>query len=137
VAVITGGLTTLLLSTWDGALRADAEYQVVGRFLTCRVLLQTGLTRFVVVFHSGRIACLINDADPTESWDFALRAPESTWQNFLLPQPPPGFHDIWAAATLGHMTIEGDMWRHRQNHYAFWRALEVLRASAQSPASRQ
>jgi hypothetical protein len=125
-------LTLGLLDGWDDALQADREFAVVGRFLTCAVLLQRGEIGSIVEFRDGRVMSILHDADPTDSWQFALRAEPATWQRFLMITPPPGYHDIWAAVASGHMTLEGDLWQLLRNHYAFWRALAVLRACAQS-----
>jgi hypothetical protein len=126
------GLTLALLRRWDDVLSADHEYRIVGRFLTGRVLFQSGDTRFIVEFRVGRIIMVAAGVDPTESWDFAVRAPDETWDNFLREVPPPEYHDLWAATWRGHMTVEGETWRLLQNHYGFWRALPVLRALANS-----
>jgi hypothetical protein len=127
------GMTVLdpaLLSAWQGAVSDDPELSVVGRFFTADVLLASGDRRFLVRFNEGVLRDFVEGPHPTQSWDFAIKAEPNVWARFLQDPPPAEYHDIWAAAWLGHMVLEGNMKVFMQNHYAFWRALKLLRIQA-------
>ena len=62
-------------------------------------------------------------------WQFALRAPASSWNKFVEPVPPPMYNDIWAMAhpLHGKLKIEGDM-------KIFWQNLRALDLDARENA---
>ncbi|MQA16017.1 MAG: hypothetical protein GEV09_18270 [Pseudonocardiaceae bacterium] len=121
-----------LLARLGQAMVADPELGVVGKFFTCSFLLGCDGNRYLLRVRNGSLDELLVDPHPTEPWQFAIKAPSSTWQRYLQASPPAEFHDIWAAAWLGHMTLEGDMKVFMQHHMALWRTLKLLRATASS-----
>ena len=121
-----------LLERLQDVVPTDPEMQVVGRFFQCDVLLRSGAQRYLLRFDHGRLSEIVEDPHPALAWNFAVKAEPTTWERFLQDPPPPEFHDIWAAAWLGHLTLEGDMKVFMQNHFAFWRALKLLRIQAQA-----
>ncbi len=123
-------LDEALLQRLQGAMPDDPELRVRGSFFSCDVLLSSGERRFLLRFRDGTLDRITPEPHPVEAWSFAIKAPDETWSAFLQDPPPPEFHDVWAAAWLGHMTIEGDTKVFMQNHYAFWRTLKLLRATA-------
>lgn len=124
------GLDETLLGRLGDAMAADPELGVVGKFFTCSFLLGCDDRRYVLRMRNGTLDRLLVDPHPTEPWQFAIKAPSDTWHRFLQANPPAEFHDIWAAAWLGHMTLEGDMKVFMQHHMALWRTLKLLRATA-------
>ncbi|HEX2172549.1 MAG TPA: hypothetical protein VHL09_08905 [Dehalococcoidia bacterium] len=108
----------------------DPELGVIGKFFECDFLLQSGDRRYLCRVRKGQIYELLVDPHPVEAWKFAIKAPEHTWQRFLQNPPPPEFNDIWAAAWLGHMTLEGDMKVFMQHQRALGRTLKLLRETA-------
>jgi hypothetical protein len=120
-------LDEALLDRVQGAMGSDKELAWAGRFFNSRVLLGSGERRFLLVFRDGELVEIVADPPPVVPWQFALKAPDQTWEKFLADPPPPMFHDIWAATWMGHMTIEGDTKVFMQNHYALWRTLKLMR----------
>lgn len=124
-----------VLERLKDALPKDPEMRVVGQYLRCDVLLASGDRRYLLRFDRGQLAEIVEEPHPALAWHFAIRADPGTWERFLQDPPPPEFHDVWAAAWLGHLTLEGDMLVLMQNHFAFWRALKLLRLQAQPTPS--
>jgi hypothetical protein len=59
---------------------------------------------------------------------FGLRGPETLWQNFLLPTPPPLYHDIFAMIMrVPDLVLEGDTLVAMQNARALHRMMNVMR----------
>ena len=112
----------------------DPEMQVSGRFMQCDVLLSSDADRFILRFEHGKLVEIIPDPHPSFAWHFALKASDGTWSRFLQDTPPPEYNDLWAAAFMGHLVLEGDMRVFMQNHFALWLVLRLLRAQAKSPA---
>ncbi|GEL18309.1 hypothetical protein [Pseudonocardia asaccharolytica] len=121
-----------LLERLRDAMPNDPEMQIVGKFMRCDVLLSSGDKRYLLRFDHGRLTEIVEDPHPALAWNFALKAGPGTWERFLQDPPPPEFHDVWAAAWLGHLTLEGDIKVFMQNHFAFWRTLKLLRIQAQA-----
>jgi hypothetical protein len=121
-----------LLERLRTAMPDDPELGVIGKFFECDLLLQSGDQRFLIRVRDGQITELLVNPHPVEAWQFAIKAPPQTWQKFLQDPPPAEFNDIWAAAWLGHMTLEGDMKVFMQHHRALWRTLKLLRETANS-----
>jgi hypothetical protein len=121
-----------LLERLRDAMPEDPEMRVAGKFMRCDVLLASGTDRYLLSFDRGRLEEIVEEPHPALAWSFAIKAEPGTWERFLQDPPPPEFHDVWAAAWLGHLTIEGDMLVFMQNHFALWRALKLLRAQAQT-----
>jgi hypothetical protein len=116
-----------LLGRLQDAVRSDEELAWAGRFFNARILLGSGERRFLLHFRDGELIAVLPDPPVVEPWQFAVKAPEETWDRFLEDPPPPMFHDIWAATWMGHMTLEGDMKVFMQHHYALWRTLKLMR----------
>lgn len=80
-----------------------------GRFVALDLLLEIGATPFHVTIDEGRIAALERGPRPLRSWRFALRAGEEPWRRFWQRVPEPHFHDLFAMAKRGQLSIEGDL----------------------------
>jgi hypothetical protein len=127
-------LSEALLGPLQDAVRSDPELAWAGRFFNARVLVESGERRFLLHFRDGELVEVVPGPPLVVPWQFALKAPDQTWDKFL-SDPPPMFHDIWAATWTGHMTIEGDIEAFMQNHYALWRTLKLMRELNTSTAS--
>lgn len=124
-----------VLERLKDALPKDPEMGVVGKYFHCDVLFTNGERRFLLRFDRGQLVEIVEEPHPLQAWSFAIKAEPDTWERFLQDPPPPEFHDVWAAAWLGHLTLEGDTKVLMQNHFAFWRALKLLRIHAQTPSA--
>lgn len=81
------------------------------------------------------VAVAFEDGAPTvlgdavfETWDFALRAPATTWEKLLSETPPPLHHDIVGAWLQAELTIEGDLRMAIRHLRPLKRLLEQFRA---------
>ncbi len=77
---------------------------------------------FLHQVRNGKIEMVADEPNANlMGWQFALRAPASSWNKFVEPVPPPMFNDIWAMAhpLHGKLKIEGDM-------KIFWQNLRAL-----------
>lgn len=127
------GLDAALLERLQQAMPDDPELTVVGKFFDCSFLLGSGDHRFLLRVRDGQVVQLLVDPPIVEPWQFAIKAPDETWDHFLEDPPPFPFNDIWAATWLGHMMLEGDMKAFMQHYRALWRTLKLLRELATRP----
>jgi hypothetical protein len=79
-----------------------------GRNLTAACLIQIGSIPFLLQFQGGRISELQKQPPIMSPWNFAVRGSVSAWDGLWRNPPPPGWHDIFALAKRGEMTIEGN-----------------------------
>jgi hypothetical protein len=80
-----------------------------GRFLSVELLIELGRVPYYLAIERGRIIALERGPAPLRSWRFALRAGEAAWRRFWQKEPEPHYHDIFAMAKRGEMSIEGDL----------------------------
>jgi hypothetical protein len=80
-----------------------------GRFVTTELLLELGRAAYYLAIERGRIAALERGPRPMPSWRFALRAGEEAWRRFWQAVPEPHYHDLFAMAKRGELSIEGDL----------------------------
>ena len=80
-----------------------------GRFLTVEMVLEVGDVPIHVAIARGRVVACERGPFPLRSYAFAVRGAREAWQQFFLPLPPPGFHDIFALSKRGAFRIEGDL----------------------------
>jgi hypothetical protein len=100
----------------------DAAVVPQGRTAQADFLLEIGTTPYYVSVRAGRITGFDRGPAIMRCWSFAIRGPESTWEQFWRPIPPPQFHDIFSLAKRGDFTIEGDL-RPLMTHLLFFKAL--------------
>jgi hypothetical protein len=98
-----------MLETLPELVNGDAVLLRRGRFLSTRFLVGIGETEYLVSVHEGRIERVERGPFVMPSWRFALRGSAEAWHWFWQAMPPPGYHDLFALAKRGLMTIEGDL----------------------------
>lgn len=111
-------------ATGHGALAADLAARVEslpalvngdpwlvhrGRFFDGTLLLEIGRAPFYATFEHGSIATLERGPRLLRSWRFALRAGEEPWRRFWQAMPAPHYHDLFAIAKRGELSMEGDL----------------------------
>jgi hypothetical protein len=107
---------------WAKKVNDDKVLRVIGRFFTANFVIGIDDKDFHVQVRNGKIEMIADEPNANlMGWQFALRAPASSWSKFVEPIPPPMFNDIWAMAhpLHGKMKIEGDM-------KIFWQNLRAL-----------
>lgn len=107
---------------WAKKVNEDRVLRVIGRFFTANFVIGIDDKDFFVQVRNGKIEMVADDINANQmGWQFALRAPSSSWSKFVEPVPPPMYNDIWAMAhpLHGKLKIEGDM-------KIFWQNLRAL-----------
>lgn len=116
------------LEEWAAAARRDAAFQRLSKGVEAQFLLECGREAYLFSLRDGQLTLLGRPA-PDDSWDFALRGPEESWQRLLAPVPPPGFQSLTALrATDPGFAWEGNLLRLTQALAALERWVELARA---------
>ena len=97
------------LELWAQQVNADERLVWRGRHVDTVFLLEAGEDAWLITIHRGRIMSVKHGPLVMPSWTFALRAARDTWEQFWLPSPPPGFHDLMALVKGRALRIEGDL----------------------------
>jgi hypothetical protein len=96
---------------WAKRVNEDRVLKVIGRFFTANFVIGVDDKDFYIQVRNGKIEMVADEPNANlMGWQFALRAPASSWNKFVEPVPPPMYNDIWAMAhpLHGKLKIEGD-----------------------------
>ncbi|NWF56190.1 MAG: hypothetical protein HXY45_15505 [Syntrophaceae bacterium] len=88
---------------------SDAHLVWRGRNLTAVCLVQIGTVPFLLRIEEGRVRECLKGLPLLCSWVFAVRGSAKGWEALWQDPPPPGWHDIFALAKRGEMTLEGNL----------------------------
>lgn len=105
----------------------DALLMHRGRFVTTRFMVEVGDDQWLLRVIDGRVVEALKGPFVMPRWSFALRARASDWDMFWSPDPPPGYHDLFALVRFGRLTVEGDMHPFMANLFYFKGLLGKLR----------
>ena len=118
------------IEKWARKVNEDRVLKVIGRFFTASFVIGIEDKDYLIVVREGRVQA-VSDGLTTNmmGWQFALRAPASSWSKFAEPIPPPMYNDIWAMAhpLHGKLRIEGDTMIFWQNLRALFWMLAIMR----------
>ncbi len=118
------------IEKWARRVNEDRVLKVIGRFFTANFVIGIEDKDYLIVVREGRVQA-VSDGLTTNmmGWQFALRAPASSWSKFAEPVPPPMYNDIWAMAhpLHGKLRIEGDTKVFWQNLRALFWMLAIMR----------
>ena len=115
-------LDTDWIVSWARRVNEDRVLKVIGRFFTANFVIGIDDKDFYIQVRSGKIEMVADEPNANlMGWQFALRAPASSWNKFAEPVPPPMYNDNWAMAhpLHGKLKIEGDT-------KVFWQNLRAL-----------
>jgi pimeloyl-ACP methyl ester carboxylesterase len=89
----------------------DADRHLIwrGRDLTADCVVQIGNIPFLLRIEQGRIREYRKGLPLLCSWVFAVRGSAPAWAALWQDPPPPGWHDIFALAKRGEMSLEGNL----------------------------
>ena len=104
-----------------------------GRFFSHNFLIGVGETDWLVEVAAGSISSIIPGPHVLKSWTFSVRATQEAWSLFWQPEPPPGYHDIFAMTKSGSAVIEGDLHPLMANLRYVKEVLEALRKLGAEP----
>ena len=96
--------------------------------LNTRFLLVVGDTSFRITITDGKISTVQRGPFIMGEWDFIIQADEDVWQQFWLPLPPPGFHDVLALSKAKRMSIQGNIYPFMSNLLYFKELLSTIRS---------
>jgi hypothetical protein len=92
-----------------GAVAADAEMGVVGRWCDLDLALAADEELVLLLIRAGRLAEIVPNPDLGASWDVTLRGTLEDWRTFLQPVPPPFYTDVLAMnSRVPSFGIEGN-----------------------------
>lgn len=118
------------IEKWARRVNEDRVLKVIGRFFTANFVIGIEEKDYLIVVREGHVQA-VSDGLTTNmmGWQFALRAPASSWIKFVEPVPPPMYNDIWAMAhpLHGKLRIEGDTKVFWQNLRALFWMLAIMR----------
>ena len=103
-----------------------------GRFLDVDFLVEIGEVPFIVTIERGRVKSCERGPFPLRSWEFAVRGSLDGWRKFLLPVPPPQFHDIFALVKRKEFRLEGNLYKFMANLLYIKDVLAAPRTGAQA-----
>ncbi|MDO8595545.1 MAG: hypothetical protein Q7R45_02865 [Sulfuricaulis sp.] len=106
---------------------ADARLVWRGRFVDTTFLVEVGDISWLIKVNAGRIAAVTRGPFAMPSWTFALRAPREAWDTFWRPNPPAGFHDLFALVKRRALRIEGNLHPFMANLLYFKGVMAALR----------
>jgi hypothetical protein len=110
------------IGKWARKVNDDKVLKVIGRHFNASFVIGIDEQDYIIQVQNGKIEMVANEIHANMmGWQFALRAPASSWNKFIEPMPPPMYNDIWAMAhpLHGKMKIEGDT-------KIFWQNLRAL-----------
>jgi hypothetical protein len=110
------------IGKWARKVNDDKVLRVIGRHFNASFVIGIDEQDYIIQVQNGKIEMVANEIHANMmGWQFALRAPASSWNKFIEPMPPPMYNDIWAMAhpLHGKMKIEGDT-------KIFWQNLRAL-----------
>jgi hypothetical protein len=98
-----------------------------GRFLEAEVLLAIGPEEWLLRLHDGAVESVRRGPFLMPSWTLAIRIEPAAWRDFLLPEPPPGRHDLMALLRGKELRLEGNLHPFMSHLLWFKAALATLR----------
>lgn len=129
----SNGMTTFPSSDWiDSAATAlsnDQQFARMSRAFDVTIRFDFGNTAYALTIDEGDVIT-VHENPIFVSWDFAVRAPESTWKEMLSETPPPKYHDLLAAWLRSDARIEGNLKTAIQHLQPLRRMIVVFRKVA-------
>jgi hypothetical protein len=108
----------------------DGEFAIAARLWDATIGIDAGDTPHVLEIRGGRIVRFERDQGRAANCDFRIAAPADEWAEMLTPVPHAFFHDLFAAMSREHFTIEGDLMPMFPYYPALRRLVEIMRAAA-------
>lgn len=90
-------------------LAADPDLQRRGRFLTADCRVDIGAEPFHLALRDGGLAGFERGPRLLRAVAFVIRASDEAWLRHWEAVPAPGWHDLFALAKRGVLTMEGDL----------------------------
>jgi hypothetical protein len=108
-------------------INSDAEFKLAAKYMNQNVLLAAGESQCIFKIRDGVITELMLNPSPMESWDFFIKAPQTGWETFLQPLPPPFYHSLFGASIREDFQFGGNVEAMFAHYWATQRLLSILR----------
>jgi hypothetical protein len=108
-------------------INGDPEFNLAARYMTQNILLAAGESQCILKIRDGLVSELLLNPSPMEAWDFFIKAPEKSWEIFLLPLPPPFYHSLFGASIRQDFQFGGNIEAMFAHYWATQRMLAILR----------
>lgn len=123
------------IEEYGKALEKDPEWNVIGKYFNCTYMIEVDQERCILSFRDGKLVeindnPLLGPLYNKDWWEFAVRAPRSTWEKYMSKAPPAKYHHFFAVTdfkTPQRMMVEGNMKTVWQNIRALTHLMEFLR----------
>ncbi len=107
----------------------DETISAMGKYYSCSFMYDMEDKKVIIEMLDGKVRKINTNPQPSDSYDFALRASAATWRQFAEPIPKPMFQGIWAASFREDLRIEGNQLVMMKNLRNFTLQFELLRKS--------
>ena len=81
----------------------------LGRHCRAELCLACNEAAAYLRIEDGAITAVVPGPRHLRSYRFRIRAGADAWRKFWSPEPPPGYHDVFAMARFGWAEIDGDL----------------------------
>lgn len=120
---------------YQARVNADPELALIGKHFTANVGLGFGDTRYVLRVQEGKIKDIVASPRFDVRTQFGMRAPMELWRRFLMKNPPPLYHDIFAMIMrVPEFVLDGDTLIAMQNARALHRMMNVMQGMGEGNA---
>ena len=118
-------------------INGDPEFRLASRFFSKDILLVVGDSKCIVKVRDGVVIGLKLNPTFMNPWSFFIKGSTEAWQNFLQPQPPPFFTDLYGCVARQNFELGGDIETAFAHYWAVTRLLDLLRELQNEPESRE
>ena len=105
----------------------DPEFRIASKHMCQDILVAADDKQCIFKVRDGVITDILLDPSPMDTWNFFIRAPEKSWELFLMPTPPPFYHSLFGASVRGDFQFGGDLEAMFAHYWATQRMLAVIR----------
>ena len=71
----------------------DPEFRLASKHMCGNILLAVDDKQCIFKMCGGVLTDILLDPTPMDAWNFFIRAPAESWKLFLMPVPPPFYHN--------------------------------------------
>ena len=105
----------------------DPEFKLVAREMKVNLVFKVGSEQQTFRVREGEVRTILNIVSPPDPLDVNIKGANEFWKNLLLPVPPPGFQNFYAAIRVGNCDISGNDELYNAYFPAINRMIDVIR----------
>jgi hypothetical protein len=130
-----GGISTMGIRFFDAnriesvreKINRDAEFRIASRLMSLDILVAADDKQCIFKVRDGVIIDILLNPSPMDAWSFFIKAPEKSWERFLMPAPPPFYHSLFGASVREDFQFGGDLEAMFAHYWATQRMFAVIR----------